>query len=115
MTSLTTLTLLGDGVRERYTQATDRNNDGFRVLPGVEFDDYALIKGKAQVGYQKLDTLTPGMPDFSGLVSNAELSYVFRAMTRFTAGSPHDVWLSAASATRGAKNPVHIVRSTIST
>jgi len=94
VTSLTTLTLLGDNVIERYTQAVDRNNDGYRILPGVEFDPLALIKGKAQVGYRKLNTLTPGMPDFSGLVANLELSYVLLGSTRFTVGASRDIHFS---------------------
>jgi hypothetical protein len=94
LTSLTTLTLLADGVRERYTQTMDRDNDGYRILPGVEFDPLALIKGKAQVGYRRLDTKTESMPDFSGLVANVELSYVLLGMTRFTAGVSRDIYFS---------------------
>ena len=94
LSSLTTLTLLADSVRERYTDSPDRDNDGFRILPGVEFGQHALITGKAQVGYRKLNTLTPGMPDFSGLVANAELSYAFRGMTRFAVGVSRDIFFS---------------------
>ena len=94
LTPLTTLTLLADGVRERHDQSSERNNDGFRILPGVEFDPYALIKGKAQVGYRKLDTLAPGMPDFSGLIANVELAYVLRGMTRLAVGLSRDIYFS---------------------
>ena len=34
------------------------------------------------------------MPDFSGLVANAELSYAFRGMTRFTVGVSRDIYFS---------------------
>jgi hypothetical protein len=94
LTSLTTLTLLADGVRERFTELTERDNDGFRILPGVEFGEHALITGKAQIGYRRFDTLDPAMPDFSGLVANAELSYAFRGMTRFTVGFSRDIHFS---------------------
>lgn len=93
-TSLTTLTLRGDSVRERYTEAMDRDNDGYRILPGVEFDPFALINGKAQVGYRKLDTNSEGMPDFSGLVADLELSYVLLGRTRFTVGASRDIHFS---------------------
>ena len=93
-TSETTFTLLAESVRERFTTATVRDNDGFRVLPGVEFGARAIINGKAQLGYRKLDGLSPGMPDFSGLVANAELSYTLRGVTRFTAGVSRDVYFS---------------------
>ena len=94
LTPLTTLTLLADSVQERYNQDVTRNNDGFRILPGVEFDPYALIQGKAQVGYRKLNTLTPGMPDFSGLVAKAELSYALRGTTRVAVGFSRDIYFS---------------------
>ena len=94
VTPLTTFTLLVDGVQERYTESPERDNNGFRILPGVELDPYALIKGRAQIGYRKLDTMAPGMPDFSGLVANVELSYVFRGMTRITIGLSRDIHFS---------------------
>ena len=94
LSSLTTLTLLADSVRERYTGTPERDNDGYRILPGVEFGEYALITGKAQVGYRKLDTIAQGMPDFSGLVANAELSYVLGEVTRFTVGVSRDIHFS---------------------
>jgi hypothetical protein len=94
LSSLTMLTLLADSVRERYTETVDRDNDGFRILPGVEFGQHALITGKAQVGYRKLNTLTSSMPDFSGLVANAELSYTFLGATRITAGISRDIYFS---------------------
>ena len=34
------------------------------------------------------------MPDFSGLVANAELSYTLRGATRFTAGVSRDIYFS---------------------
>lgn len=98
LTSLTTITLLADGVRERYTQATERDNNGFRILPGVEFSQFALIQGKAQLGYRKLDTLLASMPDFSGLVGNVELSHAFAGSTRVTAGVSRDIYFSYETA-----------------
>ncbi len=92
--SLTTLTLLADGVRERFTGAPERDNDGFRILPGVEFGEHALITGKARVGYRKLNTIAAGMPDFSGLVASGELAYALRGATRFTVGVSRDVLFS---------------------
>ena len=94
LTPLTTLTLLADSVRERFSEFPLRDNNGFRILPGVEFGKYALIQGKAQVGYRTFDTIAPVMPDFSGLVANAELSYAFRGMTRFTVGVSRDIYFS---------------------
>jgi len=94
VSSLTTLTLIADSLRERYTESPDRDNDGYRILPGVEFDPLALVKGKAQVGYRKLNAIAAGMPDFSGLVANVELSYVLLGTTRFAVGASRDVYVS---------------------
>jgi hypothetical protein len=94
VTSLTTLTFLADAVRERYTGTPERDNDGYRLLPGVEFGEHALITGKAELGYRSLSTPAPGVPDFSGFVGSAELSYVFRSMTRFTVGASRDIYFS---------------------
>jgi len=93
-TSQTTFTLLADSVRERFTTATERDNDGFRILPGVEFGEHAVITGKAEIGYRKFNTLAPDMPDFSGLVANAELSHAFGGVTRVTAGVSRDIYFS---------------------
>jgi hypothetical protein len=93
-TSETTFTILADQVRERYAGTPERDNDGFRILPGVEFGPRAIINGKAQAGYRKLNTLVAGMPDFTGLVVNAELSYTLRGVTRFTVGATRDVFFS---------------------
>ena len=81
-------------MRERFTGAPERDNDGFRILPGVEFGQHALITGKAQVGYRKLNTIAAGMPDFSGLVAAGELAYALRGATRFTVGVSRDVLFS---------------------
>jgi hypothetical protein len=94
LTPLTTLTLLADSVRERFDGSPERDNNGFRILPGVEFDPHALIQGKARLGYRKLNTITPGMPDFSGLVGSAELAYSLRGATRFGAGGERDIYFS---------------------
>jgi hypothetical protein len=94
VSSLTTLTLLADGVRERFTGSPERDNNGFRILSGVELDPYALIKGRAQIGYRKLNTIAAGMPDFSGLVASGELAYALRGATRFAIGVARDVLFS---------------------
>ena len=80
--------------RERFQHSPGRDNDGFRIMPGVEFDPYALIFGKASVGYRKLNMLTPGMPDFSGVVAAVSLSYAYQRTTRVDLGVTRDVQYS---------------------
>ena len=47
VTSLTTLVLRADADRTRFTYTPGRNADGVRVMPGVEFDAFAIIQGSA--------------------------------------------------------------------
>ncbi|HOG27859.1 MAG TPA: outer membrane beta-barrel protein [Vicinamibacterales bacterium] len=94
LTPLTTLTLLADSVHERYRQTRERNHDGFRLLPGVELGRHALVTGRAQVGYRRLNSTSAEMPDFSGLVADAELSYVFGGSLRAALGFSRDILFS---------------------
>jgi len=94
LTSLTTVTLQADRVKERYTQARERNHDGFRILPGIEFGRHALITGWARVGYRRLNSIDPAMPDFSGLVADSELSYVFGGSARAALGFSREILFS---------------------
>ncbi len=80
--------------RERFAHAVARDSDSFRILTGVEFDPYALIFGKAAIGYQKLTTRTPGMPEFSGLVAAVSLSYAYQGTTRVDLGVTRDLQYS---------------------
>ena len=94
VTPLTTIKVSADGVTERFTQSPGRDNDGYRILGGVEMDAFALVKGNASAGYRKLDMLAPGVTDYSGPVWAADLAYTLKGMTRFGVGASRDVLFS---------------------
>ena len=98
LTPLTTLTLLGEYRQERYDEANLRDNDSFRILPGVQFDPFALLKGSARVGYRQFRPLSPELPDFDGVVAEVDLSYVLLGRTRFGVGVYRDIEASYESA-----------------
>lgn len=91
LTPLTTVVLAVESVHERFEFSPVRDSNGFRVLPGVEFDASALITGSAHVGYRHLTMLTAGMPDYTGPVASVDLGYVLMGITRFSVQMSRDV------------------------
>jgi hypothetical protein len=91
LTPLTTLVLSGESVRERFEFSPVRDSNGFRLVPGVEFDATALVNGSAHVGFRHLKMLAPGMPDYNGPVASVDLGYVLMGVTRFAVQVARDV------------------------
>lgn len=90
-TPKTTLTLTTDVSHDRFRFTNARNADIFRLLPGVEFAPRALISGSAQVGFKRFQTLSPTLPNFSGLIANLDLGYTLLGSTRFGVNATRDV------------------------
>ena len=91
LTPLTTFVVEGESARERFEFTPGRDANSFRIVPGLEFDTFALIHGKAKVGYRRLKMLTPGMPDFKGAVAAVDLGYTLRGVTRFSVAVSRDI------------------------
>ena len=91
LTPLTTLTLSGESMQQRFDKSPERDNNGYRIMPGVEFDPYALISGTAQVGYRKVNMQSAAVPDFSGMVANVNLFYTLLGSARFGVGVSRDI------------------------
>lgn len=94
LTPLTTFVVLSEYERERFDFQATRDAKGVRVMPGFEFDPFALIGGKAFVGFRRFTTDDPLLPDYSGLVADVEANYRARA-TRFDVRLQRDVDYSA--------------------
>ena len=94
LTPLTTFVLRTEREVETFEFDAVRDSTGFRLLPGFEFDPFALIGGKIYVGFRTFDTPDPTVPDFTGLVADIEANYRARA-TRFDVLSERDVEYSA--------------------
>jgi hypothetical protein len=93
VTPLTTWTVEGEQQHDRFVLSPERDADALRVVTGFEFKPFALISGKALVGYRRFDTTSPAVPDYTGPVASADLGYVLRA-TRLTARVERDVTYS---------------------
>jgi hypothetical protein len=91
LTSLTTLALRYDHEQDRFPSSPVRDNDSFRVMPGVEFKPKAVIAGTAYVGYRNLTPKNPLLPDYTGLVSQLTLSYTLLGATIFGVAYDRDV------------------------
>jgi Putative beta-barrel porin 2 len=94
LTPLTTFVVLSEYERERFDFQATRDAKGLRLMPGFEFDPFALIGGKVFVGFRSFDTDDPLLPDYSGLVADVEANYRARA-TRFDVRLQRDVDYSA--------------------
>jgi hypothetical protein len=91
LTGSTTFGLSGDAIREEFDLSPIRNSRSVRLTPGVEFDKYAIISGRAYAGYRRF-TLTSGMaPTFTGPVAAVDLSSVIRGRTRLGLQLSRDV------------------------
>ncbi len=94
LTPLTTFVVLSEYEKERFDFEESRNANGVRVVPGFEFDPFALIGGKVFIGFRSFDTTDPLLPDYQGLVADVEANYRARA-TRFDVRLQRDVDYSA--------------------
>jgi hypothetical protein len=90
-TPLTTLVLLGESRRERFDESPVRDVDSVRIMPGVEFDQFAIISGKGFVGFRRMDFRSPDVPDFAGLVASGDLGYRLLGTTRFDLNLLRDI------------------------
>jgi hypothetical protein len=95
LTPLTTFVLDTDFVRDRFELSNLRDTDSIRVMPGFEFKPFALISGRAFVGYRQFDPSSVTLPDYRGLVASVDATYV-RNSTRFQAKVDKDVAYSYA-------------------
>jgi hypothetical protein len=83
VTPLTRVNLRAQLTQERFPFSPIRDADSLTLAPGVEFQPRALISGSASVGVRRFRGSSSQLPDFTGLVANANLSYALRGATRF--------------------------------
>jgi hypothetical protein len=67
LTPLTTLNVLAGRTQERFTLSPERNADTWRLRPSLNFTSDGILTGSAAVGYQRFETVSPTLPDYSGL------------------------------------------------
>ena len=71
LTPITTFTLTLTREQQRFTFSRDRDADSWRLSPTFAFTPGGLLAGSATVGYRRFHTLSPTLPDYSGLVGTA--------------------------------------------
>ena len=95
LTSLTSLAVRYDRLRDRFPMSPERDSESFRVMPGVEFKPRALINGSAYVGYREFAPSFPSvLPQFKGLVAQLGLSYTLLGATTFGVNYSRDLTYS---------------------
>jgi hypothetical protein len=83
LTPLTSIAVDIEQYRDRFKFTADRHSDSLAVTPSVEFKPFALVSGRAAVGYRQRKFLAGDVPDFNGTVAFVDLTYTFRERTRF--------------------------------
>lgn len=94
LTPLTSVTFSAGRQEDRFEFSPLRDSDSTRLLGGMAFDPFALIKGSFQIGYRDFRPLAPDLPGYSGSVADAALSYVVRGSTKLTVNVLRDIQYS---------------------
>ena len=84
VTPLTTVRLSGEARAETFALAPGRDNNSWRIVPGVQFHPRAIISGNAELGYRSLRGTNAALPPFDGLVASVDVS--FRLLGSSTVG-----------------------------
>jgi hypothetical protein len=91
LTPLTTLLVSAAHRRDRFVHATVRDTDTIVGMAGLEFKPLALISGRASIGWRQFTPVSPVLPDFRGVVSDVEVAYQIRDITRLTVAVVRDL------------------------
>lgn len=86
LTALTTFVTTLSRDRDEFSFEPFRNADNYRVDGGFEFGQFALIRGRALVGYHELRADQPALlPEFSGVTASVDVTYSAPTATRLQA------------------------------
>ena len=92
LTAMTTWVVQASSEQERFEFATDRNSNSARVSTGFELGRFALIRGRAHVGFRSLAAAEGGtLPAFRGVTADVDVSYTAPSQTRLTLQSARDI------------------------
>lgn len=96
-TPITTLSFAGTLEKDEFEFSPERNASGIRFGPTFEFSPFALVSGRATVAVRRFDPTDPRLPDFTGVATAIDLTYVMRGRTRFSTRVDRDVSYSFSS------------------
>ena len=98
LTPLTRVFVRGQVTEDRFTFSPLHDAESTAIMPGVEFQPRALISGEAAVGVRRFRPQHPAVPDDTGVVATANLSYALHASTRVRFTATRDVAYSYSDA-----------------
>jgi len=93
----TSLTLDASTRDIAFEQQTVRDSHDRRILPGIELGPGGGLQGKLRLGEARIDSLDSRLPDFAGMVGNAQAVWSPAGRTRFTLNALRDVSFAAWS------------------
>jgi hypothetical protein len=91
LTPLTRLVVSAERREDRFKFASERDSNSFKFMPGLEMQPFALISGRAFVGYRKFESPSPAVPDLARLVAAVELRFVAADAFRLTGKFDRDL------------------------
>jgi hypothetical protein len=94
LTPLTTFVLVTEAIQDRFETDRVKNADSYRVMPGFEFKPFALISGKAAVGYRHFNVLSDQIEDYQGVVASVDAKYMVTTSTQLAAKVDRDITFS---------------------
>jgi hypothetical protein len=83
VTPLTRFVAEASASRDRFTLAPGFDANNATVTGGFEFEPDAVLKGKARVGYHRIDAVGALSQEYEGITAAVELGYVVLQRTRF--------------------------------
>jgi len=86
--------VLAEREQDRFEFSPVRDSDSTQVTGGVELDPFALIAGKASIGYQNFTPLDPTVPAYRGVVGAGGLTYVLLGATKVALDASRQVQYS---------------------
>jgi Putative beta-barrel porin 2 len=86
VTPLTTLSVHGEHLLERFTLSPDRDANSFAAGVSATLNALALISGRATIGFRAFRPLNAFEPDFTGLTANVAVAYAFHDVSRLEVG-----------------------------
>jgi hypothetical protein len=94
VTPLTTIALDIGRSHDRFELSPERDAQSTRVGVAVELDPFALISGRAQIGYREFKPDSADVPGYTGTIASIDLAYVALGSTKLTVQAIRDVQYS---------------------
>jgi len=94
LTSLTSLSFTAMRLKDQFKVSSLRDSNSTLLGATVTFDPFALIKGKATVGFRTFMPEDPDLPRYQGSTAAVDLAYTLYGTTRFTVKFDRDIQYS---------------------